>query len=220
MKKLKRLVISLLTSLLVISSTVPALVYANETNNFAETQKEITTNSEATLSNEDYTKLTSEVKTIYTNLIQYDQTKNKFYVDEDKTEQYYNYDDESIKGVYLMKDSLNDELNNNNSSNYSEIINQKISEIDYVLQGNDINNLIPSNTRVKRSADFSWIQRCLEEAWGYAISLVTLKGIINLFKAGKFEAAAAKLASATAGRIAGMAALFAFVATCGATTVS
>ncbi|WP_168415569.1 hypothetical protein, partial [Streptococcus pyogenes] len=99
----------------------------------------------------------SEVKTIYTNLIQYDQTKNKFYVDEDKTEQYYNYDDESIKGVYLMKDSLNDELNNNNSSNYSEIINQKISEIDYVLQGNDINNLIPSNTRVKRSADFSWI---------------------------------------------------------------
>ncbi|BCK50776.1 hypothetical protein SDSE159_20330 (plasmid) [Streptococcus dysgalactiae subsp. equisimilis] len=119
-----------------------------------------------------------------------------------------------------MKDSLNDELNNNNSSNYSEIINQKISEIDYVLQGNDINNLIPSNTRVKRSADFYWIQRCLEEAWGYAISLVTLKGIINLFKAGKFEAAAAKLASATAGRIAGMAALFAFVATCGATTVS
>ncbi|SUO43397.1 hypothetical protein [Streptococcus pyogenes] len=49
MKKLKRLVISLVTSLLVISSTVPALVYANETNNFAETQKEITTNSEATL---------------------------------------------------------------------------------------------------------------------------------------------------------------------------
>ncbi|MDY2964570.1 MAG: hypothetical protein SOR76_10035, partial [Streptococcus dysgalactiae] len=79
MKKIKRLVISLVTSLLVISSTVPALVYANETNNFAETQKEITTNSEATLSNEDYTKLTSEVKTIYTNLIQYDQTKNKFY---------------------------------------------------------------------------------------------------------------------------------------------
>lgn len=73
---------------------------------------------------------------------------------------------------------------------------------------------------MKRAADFSWIQRCLKEAWGTAVSLVTLKGIVNLVKAGKFEAAAAKLAASTAGKIVGIAALFAFLATCGATTVS
>lgn len=220
MKKFKHIIVAFMASVLIISSTVPPLVYANELNNSTRIQKENIDNLEPTLSNEEYTKLSSEVNMIYTNLIKYDQIKNKFYVDENKAEQYYNYDDESIKGVYLMKDNLNDELNNNNSSNYSEIINQKISEIEYVLQGNDTNNLIPNNQRVKRSADFSWIQRCLEEAWGATVSLVTLKGIINLFKAGKFEAAAAKLATATLGKIVGVAALFAFLATCGATPVS
>ncbi len=199
----------LVAALIIISSVAPSFIYASELNN-----------SENSVSNKTYNKLSSEVKMIYRNLIKYDHSKNKFVVDEYKTEQYYNYNDESIKGVYLMKDSLNDELINTGSTNYSEIINQKLSEIEYVLQGNDINNLIPQNTRMKRAADFSWIQRCLKEAWGTAVSLVTLKGIVNLVKAGKFEAAAAKLAASTAGKIVGIAALFAFLATCGATTVS
>lgn len=209
MKKIKKSLLVLVAALIIISSVAPSFIYASELNN-----------SENSVSNKTYNKLSSEVKMIYRNLIKYDHSKNKFVVDEYKTEQYYNYNDESIKGVYLMKDSLNDELINTGSTNYSEIINQKLSEIEYVLQGNDINNLIPQNTRMKRAADFSWIQRCLKEAWGTADSLVTLKGIVNLVKAGKFEAAAAKLAASTAGKIVGIAALFAFLATCGATTVS
>ncbi|CAI3474197.1 hypothetical protein CIRMBP1284_02446 [Enterococcus cecorum] len=209
MKKIKKSLLVLVAALIIISSVAPSFIYASELNN-----------SENSVSNKTYNKLSSEVKMIYRNLIKYDHSKNKFVVDEYKTEQYYNYNDESIKGVYLMKDSLNDELINTGSTNYSEIINQKLSEIEYVLQGNDINNLIPQNTRMKRAADFSWIQRCLKEAWGTAVSLVTLKGIVNLVKAGKFEAAAAKLAASTAGKIVGIAALFAFLATCGATTVS
>ena len=209
MKKIKKSLLVLVAALIIISSVAPSFIYASELNN-----------SENSVSNKTYNKLSSEVKMIYRNLIKYDHSKNKFVVDEYKTEQYYNYNDESIKGVYLMKDSLNDELINTGSTNYSEIINQKLSEIEYVLQGNDINNLIPQNTIMKRAADFSWIQRCLKEAWGTAVSLVTLKGIVNLVKAGKFEAAAAKLAASTAGKIVGIAALFAFLATCGATTVS
>lgn len=209
MKKIKKSLLVLVAALIIISSVAPSFIYASELNN-----------SENSVLNKTYNKLSSEVKMIYRNLIKYDHSKNKFVVDEYKTEQYYNYNDESIKGVYLMKDSLNDELINTGSTNYSEIINQKLSEIEYVLQGNDINNLIPQNTRMKRAADFSWIQRCLKEAWGTAVSLVTLKGIVNLVKAGKFEAAAAKLAASTAGKIVGIAALFAFLATCGATTVS
>ena len=209
MKKIKKSLLVLVAALIIISSVAPSFIYASELNN-----------SENSVSNKTYNKLSSEVKMIYRNLIKYDHSKNKFVVDEYKTEQYYNYNDESIKGVYLMKDSLNDELINTGSTNYSEIINQKLSEIEYVLQGNDINNLIPQNTRMKRAADFSWIQRCLKEAWGTAVSLVALKGIVNLVKAGKFEAAAAKLAASTAGKIVGIAALFAFLATCGATTVS
>lgn len=209
MKKIKKSLLVLVAALIIISSVAPSFIYASELNN-----------SENSVSNKTYNKLSSEVKMIYRNLIKYDHSKNKFVVDEYKTEQYYNYNDESIKGVYLMKDSLNDELINTGSTNYSEIINQKLSEIEYVLQGNDINNLIPQNTRMKRAADFSWIQRCLKEAWGTAVSLVTLKGIVNLVKAGKFEAAAAKLAASTAGKIVGIAASFAFLATCGATTVS
>ena len=209
MKKIKKSLLVLVAALIIISSVAPSFIYASELNN-----------SENSVSNKTYNKLSSEVKMIYRNLIKYDHSKNKFVVDEYKTEQYYNYNDESIKGVYLMKDSLNDELIKTGSTNYSEIINQKLSEIEYVLQGNDINNLIPQNTRMKRAADFSWIQRCLKEAWGTAVSLVTLKGIVNLVKAGKFEAAAAKLAASTAGKIVGIAALFAFLATCGATTVS
>ena len=209
MKKIKKSLLVLVAALIIISSVAPSFIYASELNN-----------SENSVSNKTYNKLSSEVKMIYRNLIKYDHSKNKFVVDEYKTEQYYNYNDESIKGVYLMKDSLNDELINTGSTNYSEIINQKLSEIEYVLQGNDINNLIPQNTRMKRAADFSWIQRCLKEAWGTAVSLVTLKGIVNLVKAGKFEAAAAKLAASTAGKIVGIADLFAFLATCGATTVS
>ena len=209
MKKIKKSLLVLVAALIIISSVAPSFIYASELNN-----------SENSVSNKTYNKLSSEVKMIYRNLIKYDHSKNKFVVDEYKTEQYYNYNDESIKGVYLMKDSLNDELINTGSTNYSEIINQKLSEIEYVLQGNDINNLIPQNTRMKRATEFSWIQRCLKEAWGTAVSLVTLKGIVNLVKAGKFEAAAAKLAASTAGKIVGIAALFAFLATCGATTVS
>lgn len=214
MKNFKNFIVALVTSLLVISSTVPTLIYANELNNSVQTQ------SETTLSYRDYIRLSSEINMIYTNLIKYDQVKNKFYVDENKTEQYYNYNDDSIKGVYLMKDSLNSELANNTSSNYSEIVNQKVSEMQYVLEGNDANNLIPDYIKTDRSADFSWIKRCLQEAWGYALDLATIKTLVNLFKSGKFEAAAAKLAASTAGKLVGMAALFAFVGTCGATKVS
>lgn len=209
MKKIKKLVCAFIAALIIISSIAPSFVYASELND-----------SENSVSSKVYNKLSSEVRMIYRSLIKYDYSKNKFVVDEYKTEQYYNYDEESIKGVYLMKDSLNDELINNGSADYSEIVNNKISEMEYVLQGNDVNNLISENTRTKRAADFSWIQRCLKEAWGTAVSLVTLKGIVNLVKAGKFEAAAAKLAASTAGKIVGVAALFAFLATCGATTVS
>lgn len=209
MKKIKKTLLALVAALIIISSIAPSFIYASELHD-----------SENSVSSKTYNKLSSEVNMIYRHLIKYDHSKNKFVVDEYKTEQYYNYNDESIKGVYLMKDSLNDELINTGSTNYSEIINQKLSEIEYVLQGNDINNLIPKNTRMKRALDFSWIQRCLKEAWGTAVSLVTLKGIVNLVKAGKFEVAAAKLAASTAGKIVGIAALFAFLATCGATTVS
>lgn len=132
MKKIKKSLLVLVAALIIISSVAPSFIYASELNN-----------SENSVSNKTYNKLSSEVKMIYRNLIKYDHSKNKFVVDEYKTEQYYNYNDESIKGVYLMKDSLNDELINTGSTNYSEIINQKLSEIEYVLQGNDINNLIP-----------------------------------------------------------------------------
>ncbi|CAR43541.1 hypothetical protein [Streptococcus uberis] len=212
MKKIQKIFIALSTMILLLSNIFSTIIYANELH------KNIEQNKENILANENISRLSSEVTTIYRELIRYDQSTNKFYVNETETEQYYNYDNESVKGVYLMKDSLNDEVTNG-STNISELVNKKIYEIEYVLKGNDINILISKNNRFKR-ADFSWIQRCIQEAWGSTISLVTLKGIVNLFKAGKFEAAAAKLASSTAGRIAGVAALFAFLATCGATTVS
>nr|WP_039692449.1 hypothetical protein [Streptococcus gallolyticus] len=170
------------------------------------------------LSSYDYMRLTNEVNTIYHNLIKYDEATNKFIVNETQTYTFYNGDSQSIQGVYLMKDNLNTELNSEVTPN--ELVETKISDITYVLQGNDINELLPpeyrASTMLRAAApDYGLIGRCIKDAWGVALGAGTLKTIVNLFKSGRFEAAAAALASSTAGRIAGIAALFAFVATCG-----
>lgn len=146
MKKIQKIFIALSTMILLLSNIFSTIIYANELH------KNIEQNKENILANENISRLSSEVTTIYRELIQYDQLTNKFYVNETETEQYYNYDNESVKGVYLMKDSLNDEVTNG-STNISELVNKKIYEIEYVLKGNDINILISKNNRFKR-ADF------------------------------------------------------------------
>lgn len=214
MKTVRKFFVSVSLMSVLLSSITPSIVAAGEvigviTGAEVENTRELKTEED----------LLGEVQSIYKNMIKYDALQEKFIVDDLIVTDFYQNDTASIQGVYLLKDSLNDELINNPSLGKEDILNQKIDEMTFIINGGDESELITSSVRSKR-ADFSWIQRCIEEAWGVTISLVSLKGVVDLFKAGKFEAAAAKLAATTAGRIVGVAALVAFLATCGAETVS
>lgn len=162
--------------------------------------------------------LIEEVDTIYSKLIKYDESLKKYVVDESLVESIYRTDQE-IQGVYFLKDALNDKKQQNPEISCSELLTIAISESNYVLAGNDVNNLLPFHRISKRSA-WDTITKCIQEAWKGAISLVTIKGIVNLLKAGKFEAAAAKLAASLGGKILGVAAAAAFLLTCGAVEAS
>lgn len=214
MKTVRKFFVSVSLMSVLLSSITPSIVAAGEvigviTGAEVENTRELKTEED----------LLGEVQSIYKNMIKYDALQEKFIVDDLIVTDFYQNDTASIQGVYLLKDSLNDELINNPSLGKEDILNQKIDEMTFIINGGDESELITSSVRSKR-ADFSWIQRCIEEAWGVTISLVSLKGVVDLFKAGKFEAAAAKLAATTAGKIVGVAALAAFLAICGAETVS
>lgn len=214
MKTVRKFFISASLMSVLLGSIIPSTVAAGEAIG-------VTTGAEVENVSELKTEedLLREVQSIYKNMIKYDSLQEKFIVDDLIVADYYQNDTVSIQGVYLLKDSLNDELINTPSLDKEDILNQKIDEMTFIINGGDESELITNSVRSKR-ADFSWIQRCIKEAWGVTISLGSLKGVVNLFKAGKFEAAAAKLAATTAGRIVGVAALVAFLATCGAETVS
>ena len=162
--------------------------------------------------------LREEVDMIYSKLIKYDESLKKYVVDESLVESIYRTDQE-IQGVYFLKDALNDKKQQNPEISCSEFLTTAISESNYVLAGNDVNNLLPSYRISKRSA-WDTITKCIQDAWKGAISLVTIKGVVNLLKAGKFEAAAAKLAASLGGKILGVAAAAAFLLTCGAVEAS
>ncbi|HAP4164474.1 TPA: hypothetical protein IUV20_002562 [Enterococcus faecalis] len=163
-------------------------------------------------------KLRKEIDTIYTQLIRYDELLGKYVVDERLVEASYQTDRE-IQGVYLLKDALNDKKRQNSEVSGENLLSIAISESNYVLDGNDVNNLLPVHRISKRSA-WDTITKCIQEAWKGAISLVTIKGIVNLLKAGKFEAAAAKLASSLGGKVLGVAGAALFLLTCGAVEAS
>lgn len=214
MKTVRKIFVSIVLMSVLFGSVTPSIVTAGEVIRVTA-ESEVENGSELKIKRD----LLREVQIIYKNLIKYDLLQEKFIVDNLVVTDFYQNDVASVQGVYLLKDSLNEELLNNPSLDKDDVLNQKIEEMTFIINGGDESELITNSHRSKR-ADFSWIERCIKEAWGVTISFVSLKGVVNLFKAGKFEAAAAKLAATTAGRIAGVAALVAFLATCGAETVS
>lgn len=163
-------------------------------------------------------KLKNEVHDIYTKLIRYDSSLERYVVNDSLVASIYKTDKE-IQGIYYLKDALNNKKKESSIVSATTLLSSAIDESNYILDGNDINKLLPANMFSERSA-WDTITKCIQEAWKGAISLVTIKGIVNLLKAGKFEAAAAKLATSLGGKILGVAAAAVFLLTCGATEAS
>lgn len=169
--------------------------------------------------NEYDNQLKQEVKNIYQNLIQYDAQNNKYFVDMDLLEE-TEYTADEAQGVYLMKDALNAEIEA--GADGGMLASKSINEANFVIDGNNPYELInhQGSNLIQYASSWDTVTRCIQEAWGHATSLVAIKGVVDLLKAGRFAAAASKLASVVKGRILGVAAASVFLLTCGAQKVS
>lgn len=162
--------------------------------------------------------LEDEVDILYTKIFVYNKNEDTYVVNENELNK-MDYTDQELQGVQLLLTSLNSRAEDYSTNNKlaSIVPNNIISEINTVMDGNESSLIQPMpETR----GVWETIQGCFKDAVGVLVSVVKIKSIVNLFKAGKFEAAATALVKAVGATPLTIVSAIGFIAFCGAKEVS
>lgn len=152
----------------------------------------------------------NEVSIIYSNLIKYDNYSRQFYIDEQQTREYYSTNEE-FQGIVALKEVLNSRLGEGISA--EEVLNESKNNMIYILEGNDTNHLVPKYALQVRSSSDPFIP-CLMDSFNIVGNFSLAREIANLYKAGMYDALAAKVIAAVGLKTLTMAAILARVTYC------